>query len=171
MSLTNAIISEIEQEAVSTQKMLERVPADKFDWRPSEKSMTLKQLASHIADLSGMTGTIASTKYLDFAERASQKQEINTTEDLLKAARAGTKKSVEALKAIRDEDLNQDWIMRRGEHIIAEMPKAAIIRRMGMNHLYHHRAQLGVYLRLLNVPVPGMYGPSADDKAQQAQKG
>ncbi|HQF43884.1 MAG TPA: DinB family protein [Ignavibacteriaceae bacterium] len=166
MTLTKALISEIEHEAVNTKKMLERVPADKFDWQPHPKSMTLKQLATHIANLSRRTSQIVTTKNLDLADSSIKKPEINNTQDLLKELEEGTKQSIDALKSVTDKDLNENWIMRRGDHIIINMTKAAAIRNMGLSHLYHHRAQLGVYLRLLDIPVPGMYGQSADDKLQ-----
>lgn len=166
MLLTKLLIEEIEQEAINTKKMLERVPAEKFDWRPHQKSMTLKQLAVHIANLSKRPVQVITTKYLDLADSSIKKPEINNTTDLIKEFEEGTSQSIDALKSVSDDDLNVNWIMRRGEHIIINMPKAAAIRNMGLSHLYHHRAQLGVYLRLLDIPVPGMYGQSADDKLQ-----
>lgn len=166
MLLTKLLIEEIEQEAINTKKMLERVPAEKFDWRPHQKSMTLKQLAVHIANLSKRPAQVITTQYLDLADSSIKKPEINNTTDLIKEFEEGTSQSIDALKSVSDDDLNVNWIMRRGEHIIINMPKAAVIRNMGLSHLYHHRAQLGVYLRLLDIPVPGMYGQSADDKLQ-----
>ncbi|HMN16978.1 MAG: DUF1572 family protein [Ignavibacteriota bacterium] len=166
MLLTKLLIEEIEQEAINTKKMLERVPAEKFDWRPHQKSMTLKQLAVHIANLSKRPAQVITTQYLDLADSSIKKPEINNTTDLIKEFEEGTSQSIDALKSVSDDDLNVNWIMRRGEHIIINMPKAAAIRNMGLSHLYHHRAQLGVYLRLLDIPVPGMYGQSADDKLQ-----
>ncbi|MCZ2223164.1 MAG: DinB family protein [Chitinophagales bacterium] len=164
MSLTKALITEIQHESVSTKKMLERVPAEKFDWRPHAKSMTLKQLATHIANLSGWVSLIIKTDYLDFLEGTLKRPEINTTEDLVKENQSGTEQTIEALQSAKDEDLlNQNWTLRKGEHVIMEMTKAAFIRSMALNHLYHHRAQLSVYLRLLDIPIPGMYGPSADE--------
>lgn len=164
MSLTQALILEIEHESASTKNILERVPAEKFDWAPHGKSMTLKKLATHIATLAEMPGFIASSPYLDFAEGKFRVPEINTTADLVKAVEDATTKTIVALKAIKDEELNTTWSMRRGEHVIVEAPKVVAIRTMGLNHLYHHRGQLSVYLRLLNIPIPGMYGPSADDR-------
>lgn len=166
MLLTKLLIEEIEQEAINTKKMLERVPAEKFDWRPHQKSMTLKQLAVHIANLSKRPAQVITTQYLDLADSSIKKPEINNPTDLIKEFEEGTSQSIDALKSVSDDDLNVNWIMRRGEHIIINMPKAAVIRNMGLSHLYHHRAQLGVYLRLLDIPVPGMYGQSADDKLQ-----
>ncbi|MDT3695660.1 MAG: DinB family protein [Ignavibacterium sp.] len=164
MFLTKILIEEIQQEAVNTKKMLGRVPAEKFEWRPHEKSMTLKQLAVHTANLSRRPAQIITTKYLDMADSSIKKPEVNSTQDLLKEFEEGTSQSIDALTSVSDDDLNVNWIMRRGEHIIIDTSKAAAIRNMGLSHLYHHRAQLSVYLRLLDVPVPGMYGQSADDK-------
>lgn len=169
MSLTQALVEEIESEAVGTKEMLKRVPADKFDWKPHEKSMTLKQLATHIVSLSAMAGLMIKTKYLDFAEDTVHRPIVNNTADLIKAFDSGTQQTIEALRSAKDEDLNKEWVMRRGDVVILKALKFKAIRKMAMNHVYHHRAQLGVYLRLLNVPVPGMYGPSSDDKAA-AQK-
>lgn len=164
MSLTQSLIQEIKHESASTRKMLERVPADKFDWRPHEKSMSLKSLATHVADLAGMTGIAASKDYLDFMEDNGAKPQINSTEDLVAHFDALNNNTIEILKELKDEDLNKEWTMRAGDHIIMQAPKKVAIRSMGLNHLYHHRAQLGVYLRLLDIPIPGMYGPSADEK-------
>lgn len=166
MTFINSLIAEIELESSNTQKMLTRVPADKFEWRPHEKSMTLKQLASHVAQLAEWPGFIVKTQFLDFANNSLERPVVNNTEDLLNLLQKGTDESVEALKAASEKDLEDNWILRNGEHIIIDMPKAAVVRRMALNHFYHHRAQLSVYLRLLDVPVPGMYGPSADDLAQ-----
>lgn len=165
MALINNLITEIEHESSNTQKMLARVPADKFDWRPHEKSMTLKHLATHVARLAEWPGFIIKTQFLDFADNNLERPVVQSTEDLLSLLQNGTNESIEALKNATEEDLEDNWILRNGEHIIIDMPRAAVIRNMAMNHIYHHRAQLGVYLRLLDVPVPGMYGPSADDLA------
>lgn len=162
MTLSDMLSKEVEQEFANTRKILERVPADKFDWSPHQKSMSLKQLASHIAGLASFGGLMLTTDELDFAQ--AKRPEINTVEDLLKLHDEGTKKTTAALKAAKDSDYEKEWVMRHGEHLIMKMPVKDFIRKMGMNHIYHHRAQLGVYLRLLDVPIPGMYGPSADDK-------
>lgn len=163
MSLIQALISEIENESKGTRKTLERVPNDKMDWSPHEKSMSMKALASHIANLGSITAIIANTSLFDFAALKEPLPEFDTAEDLVKAFDKGTQDSIEALKALKDEDLAEKWVMRAGDHLIMNQPKAVAIRIMALNHLYHHRAQLGVYLRLLDIPVPGVYGPSADD--------
>ncbi len=165
MALTDMLIKEIEKEAAGTKKTLERVPADKFDWQPHQKSMTMKQLATHIVGLVQMTGIAATTDYLDFVEGTMKTPEINSTEDLVTEFDKNTQETIAALKSIKDEDLNKEWVLRAGDHVIVKAPKLEAIRTMALNHTYHHRAQLGVYLRLLDIPVPGVYGPSADDKA------
>ncbi|MCC7400252.1 MAG: DUF1572 family protein [Chitinophagaceae bacterium] len=168
MKLTELFIKEIEREAPNTVKMLERVPESNFNWRPHDRSMSIKELASHIVGLASRPGLIVNTRYLDFAENKTKKPEIHTTKDLIREFEEGTKKSIEALRKAKDEDLKENWIMRNGHHIILDMPKEDAIRHNGMNHVYHHRAQLGVFFRLLNIPVPGMYGASADDKIHAA---
>lgn len=162
MSLTQDLIREIEHEAQNTRKMLALVPKEKFDWKPHEKSMSLKSLSKHIADLAGMAGAAAGLDELDLA--SGEKKEFNSTEDLVKHFESGTENTISTLKSIQDEDLKKDWTLRYGEHVIMTAPKAQAIRKMGLNHMYHHRAQLGVYLRMLNIPIPGMYGPSADER-------
>ncbi len=164
MSITQSLIQEIKHESASTRKMLERVPVDKFDWKPHEKSMSLKSLATHVADLAGMTGIAASKDYLDFMEDKGTQPEINSTEDLVAHFDALNNNTLKILMELKDEDLNKEWTMRAGDHIIMQAPKKVAIRSMGLNHLYHHRAQLGVYLRLLDISIPGMYGPSADER-------
>ena len=165
MTLIQDLVAEIEHEHAGTKKMLERIPADKFEWRPHEKSMTLKSLATHIANLSRMAGIIATTDSLDLADGTLKAPEIASAADLVALSDKGTAESVNALKGKKDEDLRGDWTMKFGDKVIMQLPKAQAIRSMGMNHLYHHRAQLGVYLRLLDVPIPGLYGPSADERA------
>lgn len=165
MSISEILLPEIKQEAESTKKVLQAIPTDKFDYTPHEKSMKLKDLALHIADLSGWISTIISTDYLDFAEGGVTRPEIKTTDDIVKYFEENTQKSLESLKTASDQDLAKNWVLRNGDYVILDLPKSAVIRSMAMNHVYHHRAQIGMYLRLLNVPIPGMYGPSADDRA------
>lgn len=163
MSLVDAIIAEIEQEAHNTRKILALVPTDKFDWKPHEKSMPLKNLAAHIAGLAEWPAVIAKTDYLDLAEGGLSRPEIRSAEDLVREQEKNTQKSVEVLRAAKESDLKGNWVLRSGDHVILDLPKMAVIRSMAMNHIYHHRAQLGVYLRLLDIAIPGMYGPSADE--------
>ena len=164
MSLKQALIDEIEREAVSTGKMLERIPEDKFDWSPHARSMAMKALAVHIVGIAAYTDVIATTDYLDIGERRPPQPEINTTQDIVDAFESATQKSLDALHTLSEEALGEEWIMRFGERIILRASKATAMRTMAMNHMYHHRAQLGGYLRLLDIPVPGMYGPSKDER-------
>lgn len=164
MSATQSIIKEIEHESVATTKMLERVPADKFDWAPHQKSMSLKQLASHIADLPKTVTIISTTDYLDFAEKKTPKASISSAEDLVAIFKKNITDSISALKTLKEEDLSKLWAMRSGDQVFLNAPKKVSIRTVALNHLYHHRGQLSVYLRLLNIPLPSVYGPSADEQ-------
>lgn len=163
MSLIDAFVAEIEQEANNTRKILALVPVDKFDWKPHEKSMPMKNLAAHIAGLTAWPALIAQTDHFDFAERGLSQPEIRSAEDLVRELEKNTQKSVDALRAVKEDDLKENWVLRSGDHVIYDLPKVAVMRSMAMNHVYHHRAQLGVYLRLLGIAIPGMYGPSADE--------
>lgn len=163
MSLNQALIAELKQEAASTRKMLERVPTEHLGWRPHEKSMTLRSLAGHVAELTGWTAMTVHTDELDFAATAYTPPAVESTEDLLKIHDEHLEKAVAALENISEEDLNKIWTLRNGEQIFLQQPKKVVLRGMCYNHVYHHRGQLSVFLRLLNVPVPGMYGPSADE--------
>lgn len=162
MSLAKKIIAEIQQESISTQKVLERIPTDKFDWKPHEKSMSLKELAVHVVEISGLISLVITKPELDFSVE-KKPLEINSTEELVDFYKKLKQKSIEALENVKAEELNEIWVMRNGEHIIMELPKKEVIKIMALNHAYHHRGQLSVYLRLLDIPVPSIYGPSADE--------
>lgn len=167
MSLAHSLIIELEHEVASTQKILACVPAEKFDWKPHAKSMSLKQLSAHVANLTSWTDIIINSDYLDFAEGKFQQPTINSTQDLLNELQAGAQKSIAALKSVKEEDLIQkEWILKNGDTILLKLTKIGFIRSMALNHLYHHRGQLSVYLRLLDVAIPGMYGPSADEMSK-----
>ena len=164
MALIKSLIAEIENETLSTKKILAIVPEDKFDWRPHTKSMTIKQLATHVANLSAWAGLIANTDYLVFLDGSFKHPDINNVEGLLKELETGTQQSITALQNISEDDLlNKQWVLRAGDKVLLELPKYTFIRSMALNHTYHHRAQLSVYLRLLDIPIPGIYGPSADE--------
>lgn len=158
------IANELQHELGSTKKMLERVPVDKFDWKPHEKSMSLGRLAGHIAEIwSWLTMTIK-TDELDLAAMNYQPPVINETADLLNLLEKTNAEAIQAVQNASHEDLMKTWTLRRGDQTLMSMPKVAVIRSLAMNHLVHHRGQLSVYLRMLDIPVPGMYGPSADDR-------
>ena len=156
------LLQEMEQEAQSTRKMLSRVPDDKFSWKPHEKSMTIKQLASHIAEIPGWVSITLTTSELDFASNHKEPADVNSTVELLEYFEKSLAGGKTLLSKAKEEDLLPNWTMRNGEEIYSVRTKGEVIR-MSFCQTVHHRAQLGVYLRLLNIPIPGSYGPSADE--------
>jgi uncharacterized damage-inducible protein DinB len=155
-------LKELEQEALTTRKMLQRVPTDKFAWQPHEKSMTVKRLATHIAELPTWITMAINTDELDFADNPYQPVDVNTTEELLAYFESSLADGRSELKEENESLLDKDWTLRNGQQIYSVEPKADVIR-MSINQIIHHRAQLGVFLRLLNIPIPGSFGPSADE--------
>ncbi|WP_207492926.1 DinB family protein [Aridibaculum aurantiacum] len=152
----------MEQEAAITRKMLKLVPADKFDWKPHEKSMSMQNLAVHIAELPSWVQMGLNTEGIDFATMDYKPTEVSSNEELLELFEKSFSAGDAALTAAKEDDLWPSWTMRQGEHVIAVMTKYEVIRH-AFAQTTHHRAQLGVYLRLLNIPIPGSYGPSADE--------
>lgn len=163
MTIAKAFIEELKQEAESTKKLLERVPLEKGDWKPHEKSMELARLASHVAENFEWIGDTIDSEEVDFAKIKYEPFIPKTTEELLKFLDDSLEKAIKALEKCTDEDLMKNWTMRDGEKIFFTMPKVIVIRNFCINHMIHHRGQLTVYLRLLNVPLPGIYGPTADE--------
>lgn len=162
MELITLLQKEMEQEAVTTRKMLSRIPVDKFDWQPHQKSMILKRLASHIAELPMWVEMVIDTDELDFQNNPYTPYDVTTTEGLLNYFEESLKKGKEALARADIKNFTKEWVLRSGDQIYSKDTKYEVIR-MSYSQIVHHRAQLGVYLRLLNIPIPGSYGPSADD--------
>lgn len=162
--LNQSIIPEFKNEAASTRKMLQKVPADKLDWRPHGRSMTLGALAAHVANIPGWIPFILGNEDYDIATRGYKEAKSASTEELVENFNDKYETALKNLESAADETLLGTWTFRSGEHVIFRMPRMAAIRLLSMNHLIHHRGQLSVYLRLLEVPVPGMYGPSADEQ-------
>ncbi len=162
MALIQIFLKEMDREAVTTRKMLERVPNDKYDWKPHEKSMSIKQLATHIAELPSWVSMALNTSELDFANNEWQPTEVSNTKDLLAFYEMNLAMGKAALQKASESQLDDMWTLRNGSEIYSTESKADVIR-MTYCQIVHHRAQMGVYLRLLNVPIPGSYGPSADD--------
>lgn len=162
MKMTEVLLKELEKEAVTTRKMLALVPGDKYDWKPHEKSMGLKQLAVHVAELPGWVSMALTTEGLDFAANPYTPEPVSNTHELLTYFETNLKSGAEALEKAKEDDLLPNWTLRNGDEIYDVSPKRDVIR-MSISQTIHHRAQLGVYLRLLNIPIPGSYGPSADD--------
>lgn len=153
---------ELEQEALTTRKMLERIPTTKFDWQPHPKSMSIKRLATHIAELPTWIGMTLNTDELDFANNPYTPVEVNSTEELLAYFEKSLAEGRAELAKGQDEKLADLWTLRDGDQIYSVSSKGEVLR-MAFNQITHHRAQLGVYLRLLDIPIPGSYGPSADE--------
>ncbi|HEY0058779.1 MAG TPA: DinB family protein [Flavisolibacter sp.] len=162
MSIIQLLVKEMEQEAAITRKMLERVPDDKFDWKPHEKSMGMLPLTTHIAELPTWVSMTLNTSELDFATMDYKPTPVNKTSDLLELHERSLQDGLSRLKQATEDELWPDWTLRNGEQIYSTTSKYEVIR-MSFAQIIHHRAQLGVYLRLLNIPIPGSYGPSADD--------
>ncbi|MEO7540240.1 MAG: DinB family protein [Pyrinomonadaceae bacterium] len=161
--LATAFLAELDNEAKVTRSVLERIPADKFDWKPHEKSMTFGRLASHVAEMFGWTKDTLKKDVLDFATMDYKPFEPTSTEELLAFFDEHIAASRAALSEASDETFMTDWTMRNGEQVYFTMPKVAVMRSFVMNHIVHHRGQLSVYLRLNDIPVPSIYGPSADE--------
>lgn len=164
MNRLQEILKELNNEAVTTRKMLSIIPNDKFDWKPHPKSMTIRALAGHIAELPGWVGMVLNTSELDFAANEYQSPDINFTETLLAFFDTNLADGQSQINNAIEEALDDTWILRNGETIYSETSKADFIR-ITLSQIIHHRAQLGVFLRLLDVPIPGSYGPSADDES------
>jgi uncharacterized damage-inducible protein DinB len=162
MSMIQMFLKELDMEAKTTRKMLERVPDDKFDWQPHPKSMTIRRLATHIAELPSWITMTLTTSELDFATSPYKPEVINNTAELMNYFEKTLANGHTHLEAAKEEQLNESWTLRNGKDIYSTQPKSEVLR-MVYSQIIHHRAQLGVCLRLLNVAIPGSYGPSADD--------
>ncbi len=162
MAAVRELLAELEQEAPATRRVLARVPADRLDWRPHERSMSMGQLANHLAQLPKAIVAAALQPSFDpgalppLAPPADTKALLVTFDDAMTYARA-------TLGGMPDADLDIPWKVMRGETVVMTMPRGAVFRTILLNHSYHHRGQLTVYLRLNGIPLPSVYGPSADE--------
>lgn len=166
MPIAEMILPELDQEMAGTRRALERVPMDRPDWAPHEKSMKLGYLTGHLADLPSWVVLTVKQDSLDVAPPGGEpyrSPEFGTREELLAAFDANVAAAREALAETPDEAFGEPWSLLRGGETMFTMPRLAVLRTMVLNHLIHHRAQLTVYLRLNDVPVPSLYGPSADE--------
>ncbi len=164
MAVKESFLAELRYESGMTKKILERVPFDKKEWKPHEKSMTIGRLATHIAELPHWVNDIVGSDEYDFAGRPYNPRTAMNPEELTAIFQKSLDTAINALENTSDEVLNGSFKLRQGDFVIFELPKKVAIRNMTMNHIVHHRGQLSVYLRLLNIPVPGIYGPSADER-------
>ena len=161
MSVNAQFVQELEQEAEATRRVLERVPEDKLGWKPHEKSMSLGQLALHVASVPGGVAAIAAETSMEVPEFS--RPEAASGAELLSALDGSVSKAKTALEGWDNSAMGETWTLRAGDRELMSVPRGALIRSLMFNHWYHHRGQLGVYLRLLDVPVPAVYGPSADE--------
>lgn len=156
------LLAEIQNEAKTTKKLLEQIPEESLKWQPHEKSMSLERLSSHVAEIIGWVSLILDYDELDFAKFDYKPPIIGKTEDLTVIFDNALEKSIQSLEKSNDEDFKKTWTMKNGDVTYFTLPKDVTIRSFALSHLYHHRGQLTVYLRLLNVPVTNVYGPTAD---------
>lgn len=161
--LASAFLAELDNEAKVTRNVLERIPSDKFHWQPHDKSMPFGRLASHVAEMFGWTKETLKSDVLDFSTMDYKPFEPSTTEELLAFFDEHIANAKTILAETSDETFMTDWTMRNGETVYFTMPKVAVMRSFVLNHIIHHRGQLSVYLRLNDIPVPSIYGPSADE--------
>lgn len=163
MSIQTALAIEIKREAENTLRILNVLPNENFGYKPHEKSMSLGELANHIVELHGWASFVFTTEEFDF-HKDYLPSALQTKEELISALETMTIRNLEVVNALTDEEYFKIWKLKAGDHIIAELPKAGAYRFIVTNHLIHHRGQISVYLRLLDIPLPGIYGPTADDK-------
>jgi len=162
LSIIPLLLKEMDQEAATTRKMLQRVPADKWDWKPHEKSMALRNLTVHIAEIPSWVSMTLNTSELNFEGMDYTPTPVSSTEELLDIFEKSFTEGKAALEKATEADLLPNWTLRTGDKIHSVSTKYEVIR-MSFCQIVHHRAQLGVYLRLLNISIPGSYGPSADE--------
>lgn len=157
------ILSEFQQEAATTKRVLDRVPPDKLGWKPHPKSMSLGELAMHVATIPGQMSKMAQADEFEINPQAFNQASPKDVAEIKAALDSGVKTAQEYLGGVSDSAAVGNWkLSANGKQIVA-MPRIAMIRAFMLNHWYHHRGQLSVYLRLLDVPVPTIYGPSADE--------
>ena len=166
MKISDMFLPEFDQEMTTARKTLERIPEDKLGWKPHEKSMTLGRLAGHVAELAGWAVPTLTQDSLDFAppgQPPMQPTIATSRKQVLDIFDKNREESRRAIAGASNEEFVKNWTLLRGGQTIMTMPKIAVLRSFCINHIIHHRAQLGVYLRLNNIPVPSVYGPSADE--------
>ncbi len=164
MPYNEALIAELESEAKPTRKMLERISVDTWEYKPHEKSMDMKRLALLVAQMFGWIPKMIRYPELDFEHAEAWFSDAKTTEELVKILDDNLADAKETLAKTDEAGMNEIWVMRTGDTILWKAPKHETIRNT-INHMSHHRGQLSVYLRLNEIPVPAIYGPSADDES------
>ncbi len=161
MQIIPLLLKELEEEVDTLKTYLEQVPADKFNWRPHEKSMSMQMLAVHLAEMPDLIVLAITQDELDFAKTPDEPSSVESTEELLDLLATSFQKAKKALAGAKEEELPLKWTMRNGEQVYWVFTKYEFVRH-ALAQIAHHRAQLGVYFRLLEIPVPLAYGPTAD---------
>lgn len=161
-NLIPILVDELTNEIATTRKFISIIPEDKYDWKPHPKSMSLGVLAVHIAEIAGWPAMSLNTEYWDFAEMPYHPTAFKNNADLLSILNKGELASIQTLESSTEEHLDHKWELRYGDKILLSLTKYGMARH-SIDQIIHHRAQLGVFLRLLDIPIPGTYGPSADD--------
>src|SRR5687768_14696460 len=157
------LYADLDLELAATRRILERVPFEHWDWKPHEKSFSLGRLATHLAELPRFAEAMASMEEMDMAKSPFKPSVVKNREELLALFDERSASMRRAVASLDEKRLAAHWRLRMGDMVFLEAPRSLLLRQHGISHPVHHRAQLTVYLRLLNVPVPGLYGPSADD--------
>lgn len=166
MSISQLLLSELEHEVQANREVLGRLPDGMWDWKPHEKSMSLSRLATHVAEIPSWSQSILMADEIDFTSPEMQAwtpREMQSREEILAELDSAAATCRAHLASMSDEDFDRDWAMKAGDQVMMTDKKYMVFRRQVMNHMVHHRAQLGVFLRLLDVPLPQTYGPSADE--------
>lgn len=161
--IAQALLAETGHEYANTRKLLEKVPVESFGWKPHGKSMTVEKLATHITMLPQFIARILTSDEIDFATPVFAPEKFTTAAEMVASFNAHAAKSKEVLATAQDEEFGKPFTLRRGDIVFFTLPKMAVIRSLAISHVIHHRAQLQVYLRMLDISVPGFYGPSADE--------
>jgi uncharacterized damage-inducible protein DinB len=164
MSIGQSLSAELQYEAQGTRRVLERVPLDNREWTPHTKSMSLVRLASHIAEIPGWAGTILEQDQFEMNTSEYVPREANSSAELLQLFDDGVKHAIELLSEVDDDRMMGIWRMIADGKTVVEMPRAMVVRGFMLSHLIHHRGQLTVYLRMQDVALPAIYGPSADEE-------
>jgi uncharacterized damage-inducible protein DinB len=164
MSVKNTALFDFEDELGATRTVLERLPDEGFDWRPHERSWTLGELATHIASLPWWMETTITEDGFDVGGSSESPETQTDREGVLAMFDASVEKLEQAWDEATDETFDEPWKLRHGDAVLMEQPKMKVLRRFGLSHVIHHRAQLTVYLRMLDVPLPPLYGPTADEQ-------
>jgi uncharacterized damage-inducible protein DinB len=163
MNLIDPILAELAHEGATTRRLLERLPQDRLGWQPHQKSMTLGRLATHIAEIPGWVGSIVEKDEFDIGASGYVPPTLGSVAEIIALFDKSVATATETLKRQGNDRLLAKWQLKKNGTLVVEMPRLGMIRSFLMNHLIHHRGQLSVYLRLQNVPLPSIYGPTADE--------